>query len=91
MTVFLLPGIVRVQPELPVEMKATVGGETVQVAIEWPLLRRWLGDRAGDPDAVRSAIQQRRTTIERAIAARVFAHGVPISRELSLGPADLGR
>ena len=91
MTVVLLPGIVRVQPDLPVELKATVGGETVQVALQWTLLERWLGDRASDADAVRNAIHQRRTSIERAIQARVYAHGVPLSGELSLGPADLGR
>jgi len=90
MNVILLPANVRVQRDLPVEVAATVDGETVQVALEWPLIERWLGELATDPNAVRNAIQQRRESIERVIQSRVYAHGVPISGEMSLGVRDLG-
>jgi hypothetical protein len=91
MIVTLLPGNVRVQPETPVEITATVDGDTLQVALEWALIERWLGALATDAGAVRNAIQQRRQSIERVIQSRVYAHGVPISGELTLGLRDLGR
>jgi hypothetical protein len=90
MNVFLLAGNVRVQRDLPVEIAATVDGETVQVALEWALIERWLGELATDPSAVRNTIQQRRQSIERVIQSRVYAHGIPISGEMSLGVRDLG-
>ena len=90
MNVILIPAKVRVQRDLPVEIAATVDGETLQVAIEWPVVERWLGDLATDENAVRNAIQQRRQSIERVIQARIYAHGVPVSGELSLGMRDLG-
>ncbi len=91
MNVILMPANVRVQRDLPVELSATVDGQTVQVALEWPLIERWLGDLAIDANTVRNAIQMRRSSIERAIQSRVYAHGVPISGELTLGVRDLGR
>lgn len=90
MNVLLLPGNIRVQRDLPVEIAATVDGETVQVALEWALIERWLGELASDPNAVRNTIQQRRQSIERVIQSRVYAHGIPISGEISLGVRDLG-
>jgi len=90
MNVFLLAGNVRVQRDLPVEIVANVDGETVQVALEWALIERWLGELATDPSAVRNTIQQRRQSIERVIQSRVYAHGIPISGEMSLGVRDLG-
>ena len=86
----LLPAHVRVQRDTPVEIAATVDGETVQVALEWSLIERWLGELATDANAVRNAIQQRRQTIERVLQSRVYAHGIPISREITLGVRDLG-
>ena len=90
MNVILIPAKVRVQRDLPVEIAATVDGETLQVAIEWAVVERWLGDLATDENAVRNAIQQRRQSIERVIQARIYAHGVPVSGELTLGMRDLG-
>ena len=89
MNVTLIPGNIRVQRDLPVEVGVTVDGETLQVAIEWALVERWLGELATDAGAVRNAIQQRRGAIERAVQARVYAHGVPVSGEMSLGARDL--
>jgi hypothetical protein len=90
MNVILIPAKVRVQRDLPVEITAAVDGETLQVALEWPVIERWLGDLAADENAVRNAIQQRRESIERVIQARIYAHGVPVSGELTLGMRDLG-
>jgi hypothetical protein len=90
MNVVLLPANIRVQRDTPVEIAATVDGETLRVAIEWALIERWLGDLAMDASAVRNAIAQRRTAIERVIQSRVYAHGIPISGELTLGTRDLG-
>ena len=91
MNVILLVANVRVQRGLPVEIGGTVDGQPLQVSLEWPLIERWLGDLAIDPNTVRNAIQMRRTSIERAIQSRVYAHGIPISGELTLGVRDLGR
>ena len=90
MNVTLIPGAnVRVQRDSPVEIAATVDGETVQVALEWTLIERWLGGLAPDAGAVKHAIQQRRQSIERVIQSRVYAHGIPISGEMTLGVRDL--
>jgi len=89
MNVTILPANVRVQRDTPVEMTATVDGETLQVALEWQVIERWLGERASDVAAVRNAIQQRRQSIERVIQSRVYAHGLPISGEMTLGVRDL--
>jgi len=91
MNVVLLPANVRVQPDMPVEIGAIVDGQQLQVALEWPLIERWLGGLAIDANTVRNAIQMRRSSIERAIQSRVYAHGAPISGELTLGVRDLGR
>jgi hypothetical protein len=88
MNVLLVPGTIRVAPSLPVELAATVDGETLRLAIEWPVIERWLGDRASNVDAVREALLSRRNVIERSIMARVYAHGIPISGELTLTSKD---
>jgi hypothetical protein len=90
MNVMLLPANIRVQRDTPVEISATVDGETLQVALEWALIERWIGELASDASAVRNAITQRRTAIERVIQSRIYAHGIPISGELTLGIRDLG-
>ena len=91
MNVTLLPANLRVQRDLPVEIPATVDGQTVQIALEWAVIERWLGELASDPNAVRNAIHQRRQSIERVIQSRVYAHGIPISGEMTLSLRDLGR
>lgn len=88
MNVLLVPTTVRVAPDYPVELTATVDGEALRVAIEWPVIERWLGDRAANVDAVREALRQRQNVIERTVQARVYAHGMPISGELTLTTRD---
>ncbi len=89
MNVHSIPTTIRVQPGQPVELSFTIDGETVLAGLEWPVIERWLGDtRANDAEAVREAIHQRRHLIERAVQARVYAHGVPLSGELTLGIVD---
>ena len=90
MNVILIPGNIRVQRDMPVEVAANVDGETIQVALEWALIERWLGALPPEASTVRNAIQQRRPAIERVIQSRVYAHGIPISGELTLGVRDLG-
>ena len=90
MHVTLLAHNIRVQREMPVEIAATVDGEALQVMVEWPVIERWLGELATDAAAVRNAIHLRRQAIERVIQSRVYAHGIPISGELTLGVRDLG-
>ena len=80
MNVMLLPANIRVVRDTPVEISATVDGETLQVALEWALIERWLGELASDASAVRNAITQRRTAIERVIHAVAAGDGsvIPI-------------
>ena len=88
MNVMLVPGTLRVAPTYPVELAATVDGEALRVAIEWTVIERWLGERASNVDAVRDALLSRRNVIERTVLARVYAHGIPISGELTLALRD---
>jgi len=88
MNVLLVPGTMRVAPTYPVELAASVDGENLRLAIEWPVIERWLGERAGNLDAVREAVLSRRNVIERTVQARVYAHGMPMSGELTLTPRD---
>jgi len=88
MNVMLVPGTMRVAPSYPVELAATVDGETLRLAIEWPVIERWLGERATNVDAVREALLSRRNVIERTVLARLYAHGIPISGELTLTSRD---
>jgi hypothetical protein len=79
-----LPHTLRVVPPFPVEQKVSVDGKTVTVAIEWPVIASWLGPRANDVNAVREALHERRFEIGRTIQAHLFAHGIPLSSELTL-------
>jgi hypothetical protein len=88
MNVLLVPTKLRVAPDFPVEINVSVDNETLQLAIEWTVIERWLGSSAPSVDAVREAILSRRSIIERTVQARVFAHGMPISGELTLSAAD---
>ncbi len=88
MNVLLVPTKLRVAPGFPVEVAVTVDNETLQLAIEWAVIERWLGSGTPSTDAVREAILARRSVIERTVQARVFAHGMPISGELTLSAAD---
>jgi len=84
MTVHALPSKLRIKPPFPVEQAMAVDGTKVWVAIEWPVVERWLGPRAGDADAVREELHERRLEIERTLEAHVFAHGLPLSKEVTL-------
>lgn len=88
MNVLLVPTNLRFAPGFPVETAVTVDNETLQLAIEWQVIERWLGSASPSVDAVREAILSRRSLIERTVQARVFAHGVPISGELTLSTTD---
>ena len=88
MNVLIVPTTVRVAPDYPVELTATVDGEALRVAIEWPVIERWLGIHATNVDSVREALRQRQNLIERTVQARVYAHGLPLSGELTLTARD---
>lgn len=84
MTVHALPSTLRIKPPFPVEQAMAVDGAKVWIAIEWPVIQRWLGSRANEPDAVREQLHERRLDIERTLEAHVFAHGLPLSKEVTL-------
>ena len=88
MNVLLVPTKLRVAPGYPVEITTTVDGESLQVALEWTVVERWVQTGTPTADSVREAILARRSVIERTVQARVFAHGMPISGELTLSTAD---
>ena len=72
MNVYSIPTTLRIQPNQPVELAFNVDGETIRVPIEWAVIERWLGElRASDPEAVREAINQRRTHRARRAVARL--------------------
>ncbi len=88
MVVHSMPTVLRIEPPFPVEQAITVDDEALRVALEWPVIEHLAGMRNPDPATVRTVLHDRRLEIERTIKAHLFAHGFPLSRELSLSLAD---
>ena len=73
MSIHVLPGDIRFEPPLPVEIPVSVDGKTLRVAIEWPAVTRMLPTADKSFDAVATALRGERETIEMAIRAHLFA------------------
>lgn len=91
MVVHSMPTVLRIEPPFPVEQAVTVDDEVLRVALEWPVIEHLAGVRNPDAAAVRAALHEHRLEIERTIRAHLFAHGIPLSRELALSLADFRR
>lgn len=91
MNVYILPATPRIAPPQPVQVMVSVDGEPLRVEIEWSVIERWLGEFAGDAESVKRALHSRRSEIERVVASRMFAHGVPPSGALALSVRDFPR
>jgi hypothetical protein len=57
MSIHVLPGDIRVEPPLPVEIPVSVDGKTLRVAIEWPAVARMLPTADQSFDAVATALR----------------------------------
>ena len=83
-----LPHKLHVNPPFPVEIAVSADGETLTVAIEWPIVAGWLGAHAPDDASVRHVLHERRHEIERVLEAHLFAQGTPLSGEVTLTADD---
>ncbi len=90
MQVHPLPTDARVAPGFPVEQLYSVDGKTLRVDIEWKMIEVFLGDAAPTPDTVRDALRVHQQAIDRAVKARLFAQGFPLSNDLVLTATDFG-
>jgi hypothetical protein len=88
MHIHTVPSTLRIEPGHPVDIVVIADGNKIRVSLEWPVIERWLGVRANDPEAVKEALRTRRGIIEQTVQARLIAHGVPLSNELTLSNAD---
>jgi hypothetical protein len=88
MNVHAMPTDLRVEPPYPVEQALWVDGQPLRVAIEWPVVEHLAGRRDPDPSAVRAMLHEKRLEIERTAKAHLYAHGFPLSGELTLSLAD---
>ena len=90
MVVHSMPTVLRIEPPFPVEQAITVDDQALRVALGWPVIEHLTGVHNPDPDTVRAMLHDRRLDIERTIKAHLFAHGMPLSREVALSLADFG-
>ena len=89
MSIHVLPGDIRFEPPLPVEIPVSVDGKTLRVAIEWPAVARMLPTADKSFDAVATALRGKRATIEMAIRAHLFAQGTPLDGHVRISAADI--
>jgi RecJ-like exonuclease len=79
---------VRVQPEMVVEIIATVDGKAVRVDLERDAIDHLFGADVGDEKAMYMALQGRAEMIRIAIESYVLARGVPMDRSFVLAWRD---
>jgi hypothetical protein len=89
MAIHVLPGDVRIEPPLPVEIPVSVDGTTMRIAIDWNAVVRTLPPGAPTVDSVAEALRKQRPVLEMAIRAHLAAHGVPLDHRVSLSAADI--
>jgi hypothetical protein len=81
----------RVLSSVPVQLLLVVDRKIVRAAIDWATLRHFIGDDSNDEALVRDFIRKNRQGIELAIKAHLFAHGVPLDRQLVLTSDDFNQ
>lgn len=74
----------RILSSVPVELLLAVDGKIIRAAIDWATIKHFIDDDSIDEALVRDFIRKNRQGIELAITAHLFAHGVPLDRQLVL-------
>jgi hypothetical protein len=90
MQVSLLGTESNIRSLVPVQLLVAVDGKIVRAAIDWETIKHLLSADSIDETLVRDFIRKRRPGLELAIKAHLFSRGVPLDRQLSLGPEELG-
>lgn len=85
-----LPAEPRIQSGFPVEQLYSVDGRTLRVDIEWKIVEMFLAGATATAQAVTAALRSHHEAIERAVKARLFAQGFPLSNDLVLTLSDFG-
>ena len=88
MNIQRLPAKPKVQAGFPVEQLYSVDGKSLRVDIEWKLVETVLAGTTPTVDSVQEALRTHHEAIERAVKARLFAQGFPLSNDLVLTRAD---
>ncbi len=88
MNIQRLPVEPKVQAGFPVEQLYSVDGKSLRVDIEWTLVETVLAGVTPTVDSVQAALRTHHEAIERAVKARLFAQGFPLSNDLVLTRAD---
>ena len=85
-----LPAEPRIQAGFPVEQLYSVDGKTLRVDIEWKVVETFLDGATATAQTVAAALRTHHEAIERAVKARLFAQGFPLSNDLVLTTSDFG-
>jgi hypothetical protein len=88
MQVRLLHTDVRVIPTYPVELLVAVDDVVLRAEVEWATVESWLGPEHVNAEAVDEFVRLHRHGIERAIAAHLFAHGIPLAHRIAMDARD---
>lgn len=88
MKVQILHSDARVEPQYPVELAVLADGEPLRVDIEWSTLEHLLGTTGLTADTVHEFVRHNRHAIEIAVAAHLFARGMPLARRVVLSRQD---
>jgi len=89
MQLSLVETSIYIQPNAPVEFAITADGKPIRVTIEWDAIRRLMGAASEDAAQIRDFLRHHRSEIGNAIQARIAAHGVPITHQLTMTWDDL--
>ena len=87
---FLFPSAaVFTKPLTCVELQVVVDGKTIRVELDRSVIQQLMRKEDLQPEDVRSFLWSERRTLELMIKSHLFAHGIPLARELVLSPDDL--
>ncbi|MGH8798654.1 MAG: hypothetical protein ACREX7_00300 [Casimicrobiaceae bacterium] len=87
---FLFPGTaVSTKPESCVELVVVADRKTIRVQLDRSALQQIMGARRVGDEALRAFLWNNRRAIELAIKAHLFAHGIPLDRQLFLSLDEL--
>jgi hypothetical protein len=89
MQLSLVETSIYVQPHSPVEFAISADATPIRVTIEWDAIQRMMGPASEDAGQVREFLQRHRIEIGNVIRARIAAHGVPITHQLTMSWDDL--
>jgi hypothetical protein len=88
MKVQILHTDVRVDPSFPVQLVVAVDDLVLRAELDWTTIESWMGPGHVTPEGVDEFLRHHRHGIERAIAAHLFAHGIPLAHRISMASEE---